>query len=116
LYHLLAYNYEKAAEHLPPFSFEHLFLSGFARGSRTLRELCALRVEKNLTRPSGYPGSPQGGPRQAKYLTILSRVNPLESTLLGHAATVDSKRLTERLNLLESTLTESRGGGPQESE
>ena len=38
-------------------------------------------------------------------------VNPLQSTVTGLPASVDSKRLTEKLGSLESTLTKNRGSG-----
>ena len=39
--------------------------------------------------------------------------SPLEATLTGMLISVDCKELTEQLNLLDATLTENRGRGPQ---
>src|SRR5579864_735852 len=39
-------------------------------------------------------------------------VTPLEATLTKPPASVHSKRLAEKLNLLESSLTKQGGGGP----
>jgi hypothetical protein len=58
------------------------------------------------------PPSKPSGPPQLPLRQLRKRITHLESTLTEIFASVASKRLTQTLNTLESTLAKNRGRGP----